>query len=100
MPAPPPDRAIFDKLAADFNFDVKLVDKFLALGLSDLSDFRYFVHSENEIETAFVTGADGLANPRLQVARLRHAWTSCVAMKRWTRSRSRKKRTKMHPFPF
>ena len=43
------------------------------------SDFRYFVHSENEIEAAFITGVDGLANPRLQVARLRHAWTSCVA---------------------
>ncbi len=79
MPPPRGARAIFDKLAADFNFDVKLVDKFLALGLSGLNDFRYFVHSENEIEAAFVTGVEGLANPRLQVARLRHAWTSWVA---------------------
>ena len=79
MPPPPAARAIFDKLAADFNFDAKLVDKFLALGLSGLHDFRYFVHSEEEIEAAFVTGVDGLPNPRLQVARLRHAWTSCVA---------------------
>ena len=56
MPAPAPSRAIFEKLAADFGFDVKLVVKLLSLGLSDLSDFRYFVHSENEIEEAFVTG--------------------------------------------
>ena len=79
MPAPAASRAIFEKLAADFNFDVKIVDKFLALGLTDLSDFRFFVHSENEIEAAFVTGVDGLTNPRVQVARLRHAWSSCVA---------------------
>ena len=57
MPAPAASRAIFEKLAADFNFDVKIVDKFLSLGLTDLSlgltdlsDFRFFVHSENEIE--------------------------------------------------
>ena len=79
MPAPAASRAIFEKLAADFNFDVKIVDKFLSLGLTDLSDFRFFVHSENEIEAAFVTGVEGLTNPRVQVARLRHAWSSCVA---------------------
>ena len=74
MPAPAASRAIFEKLAADFN-----LDKLLSLGLTDLSDFRFFVHSENEIEAAFVTGVDGLSNPRVQVARLRHAWSSCVA---------------------
>ena len=79
MPAPAAARVIFEKLAADFSFDLKLVDKFLALGLTNLSDFRFFVHSETEIEAAFVTGVEGLTNPRVQVARLRHAWSSCVA---------------------
>ena len=59
---------------------MKIVDKFLSLGLTDLSDFRFFRSlREIEIEAAFVTGVDGLSNPRVQVARLRHAWASCVA---------------------
>ena len=80
-PAAPADpvRAIFEKLADEYKFSTKIVDKFMSLKLESLADFRFFVESESEIETAFIEGIPDLDQPRLQLARVRHAWSACVA---------------------
>lgn len=72
-------REIFTALANKFKFDEKLVQKFLDLGLTSLADFRFYIQDEAEVEKAFIEGVDGLPTPRLQVARVRHAWASCIA---------------------
>ena len=83
MPAPAapadPVRAIFEKLADGYKFSSKIVDKFMSLKLESLADFRFFVESELEIEKAFIDGIPDLDQPRLQLARVRHAWSACVA---------------------
>ena len=71
-------REIFTTLAAKFKFDEKIVQRFLD-HLANLADFRYYIQDEAEVEKAFVEGIDGLANPKLQVARVRHAWAACIA---------------------
>ena len=83
MPAPAapadPVRAIFEKLADEYKFSSKIVDKFVSLKLESLADFRFFVEPESEIEKAFIDGIPDLDQPRLQLARVRHAWSACVA---------------------
>ena len=89
MPAPAPDpvRALFEKLADEFDFSTKIVDRFMDLKLQSLSDFRLYVRDETEIEKAFIDGVPNLETPRLQLARVRHAWSSCVAESRIGRPR-------------
>ena len=74
-----PVRAIFEKLADEYKFSSKIVDKFMSLKLESLADFRFFEESESEIEKAFIEGIPDLEQPRLQLARVRHAWSACVA---------------------
>ena len=80
MPAAPsPAWAIFEKLAQDFSFDVKIADRLLDLKLESFNDFWFYVQDETEIEKAFVEGVPDLTNPRIQLARACFAWASCVA---------------------
>ena len=69
-------RVLFEKLADDFKFDCKIVDRFLELQLETPHDFRHYVTAEDEVEKAFI---ENLPQPRVQLARVRHAWASCVA---------------------
>eukprot|EP00435_Cladocopium_sp_Y103_P021555 s228_g5.t1 len=80
MPAAPsPARELFEKLADDFKFDRRVVDRIMDLKLESLSDFRHYVTEESELEKAFIDGVADLPNPRVQLSRVRHAWSSCVA---------------------
>ena len=72
--------ATFQALGRQFDLDEKVVKFFLSLGIKTLSEFRFFVNDENEVKTVFVDPVKDLDNPRLQVSRVRHAWTSCKAL--------------------
>ena len=72
--------ATFQALGRQFDLDEKVVKHLLGLGIKTLSEFRFFVNDENEVKTVFVDPVKDLDNPRLQVSRLRHAWTSCKAL--------------------
>ena len=65
MPAPAldPVRALFEKLADEFDFSSKIVDRFMELKLQSLSDFRFYVQDETEIEKAFIEGVADLETP-------------------------------------
>ena len=69
--------ATFTALAADFGFDDKVRTLFLAGAMESLEDFRYYFAEEKEID-AFVATEATLKGPeqRLQVARVRRAWTA------------------------
>ncbi|CAJ1382622.1 unnamed protein product [Effrenium voratum] len=67
-------------LSTRFRFDAKIVEKILEAGINTLSDFRYFCSTEAEVVQTFVTPVEkDLANPRLEAARLKHAWAAMVA---------------------
>ena len=69
--------ATFTALAADFAFDDKVRGLFLSGHMENLEDFRYYFAEEKEID-AFVAAEKALEGPaqRLQVARVRRAWTA------------------------
>ena len=73
----------FSALAAQFNFDNRIKDKILELGIRTLAEFRHYPRTDEEVKRLFV---DSLTPPlednpgRLQAARLRFAWNSCKAM--------------------
>ena len=73
-------REVFTSLSTRFRFDAKIVEKILEAGINTLSDFRYFCSTEAEVVQTFVTPVEkDLANPRLEAARLKHAWAAMVA---------------------
>eukprot|EP00438_Fugacium_kawagutii_P020457 Skav206762 [mRNA] locus=scaffold167:384381:393045:- [translate_table: standard] len=49
-------------------------------GCETLSDFTYMVNSEDEVKTVFIDTLANLDGPRIQAARLRHAWVACKAL--------------------
>ena len=73
----------FDQLAADFRLDPNVPETIVKLGCQSLSDFRYYVHDESELQ-AFILDqcGDPVKKDRVQLARLRHAWAACVQFKR------------------
>jgi len=69
--------ATFTALAEDFKLDEKVKNLFLKGTMENLEDFRFYFAEEKEID-AFVAGEkdmDGAAQ-RIQVARVRRAWTA------------------------
>ena len=42
----------FDQLAADFRLDSKVPETIVKLGCQSLSDFRYYVHDESELQAS------------------------------------------------
>ena len=70
----------FDALCKQFNLDDKVKECILKQGCKTLSDFRFLVQDENEVKTVFIDPLRDLEGPRLQTARLRHAWTACKAL--------------------
>ena len=69
--------ATFTALAADFGFDDKVRGLFFEGVMENLEDFRYYFAEEKEID-AFVAAEQALKGPeqRLQIARVRRAWTA------------------------
>ncbi len=69
--------ATFTALAVDFVFDDKVKDLFLSGQMENLEDFRYYFADEKEVD-AFVAEEQALKGPeqRLQIARVRRAWTA------------------------
>ena len=69
--------ATFTALAADFRLDDKIKDLFLTGPMENLEDFRFYFAEESEID-AFVATEKTLegAEQRIQIARVRRAWTA------------------------
>lgn len=83
----------FTALALQFNFEQRIKDKILELGIRTLAEFRHYARNEDEIKRLFI---DTVKDPgyeemqgRLQSARLRFAWTACKALNCWTQSAPR-----------
>ena len=68
----------FAALCSDFQLDPKVGETIEAKGCQNISDFRYFVQADTELKACFLAGLPGLKEDRIQLARLRHAWTACV----------------------
>ena len=74
----------FTALALQFNFEQRIKDKIIELGIRTIAEFRHYARSEDEIKKLFI---DTIKDPayeemqgRLQAARLRFAWTACKAL--------------------
>ena len=74
----------FTALALQFNFDQRIKDKIIELGIRMLAEFRHYARNEDEVKRLFI---DAVRDPsyeemqgRLQSARLRFAWTACKAL--------------------
>ena len=74
----------FTTLALQFNFEQRIKDKIIELGIRTIAEFRHYARSEDEIKKLFI---DTVKDPpyeemqgRLQAARLRFAWTACKAL--------------------
>ena len=67
----------FSALAEDFNLDDKVKALFLKANMENLEDFRFYFAAEKEID-AFVAEDENVKGPelRLQISRVRRAWTS------------------------
>ena len=51
----------------------------MGLGCQTLSDFRYYVQDEGELQASILDKCgEPLKSDRIQLARLRHAWAACV----------------------
>ena len=70
----------FEALQRQFKFDPKVTAKILDLGIGTLSDCRWYAKDEDEVKVAFVDSIRDLEGPRLQAARVRHAWAACKAL--------------------
>ena len=73
----------FTALAAQFNFDNRIKDKILELGIRTLAEFRHYPRTDEEVKKLFVDSLTPSLDDipaRLQAARLRFAWNSCKAM--------------------
>lgn len=67
--------AIFAELCQRFELADVVKDKILDLGITSLSEFRFFVASSDELEGLFVTPIRAnLENPRIQLARYCCSW--------------------------
>ena len=74
----------FTALALQFNFEQRIKDKIIELGIRTIAEFRHYARSEDEIKKLFI---DTIKDPayeemqgRLQAARPRFAWTACKAL--------------------
>ena len=72
-------QAIFTDLCARFELADAVRDQIVGMGISSLSEFRYYVTAAAELEALFITPIRDLDNRRLQLARLRHCWSATVA---------------------
>ena len=72
-------QAIFTDLCARFELSDAVRDQIVSMGISSLSEFRYYVTTAAELEALFITPIRDLDNRRLQLARLRHCWSATVA---------------------
>ena len=73
----------FTALAAQFNFDTRIKDKILDLGIRTLAEFRHYPRTDEEVKKLFVDSLSPSMEEipaRLHSARLRFAWNSCKAM--------------------
>ena len=73
----------FTALAAQFNFDTRIKDKILELGIRALAEFRHYPRTDEEVKKLFVDSLSPSMEEipaRLHSARLRFAWNSCKAM--------------------
>eukprot|EP00438_Fugacium_kawagutii_P015959 Skav227096 [mRNA] locus=scaffold199:6515:11398:+ [translate_table: standard] len=72
---------IFTDLCTRFKIHEAIRDQIIKLGITSLSEFRYYVSAIDELEGAFVNPVkDKLENAPLQLSRVRHCWTAtCVA---------------------
>ena len=73
----------FSALAVQFNFDTRIKDKIIELGIRTLAEFRHNPRTDEEVKKLFVDSLTPTLDDipaRLQAARLRFAWNSCKAM--------------------
>ena len=74
----------FTALALQFNFDQRIKDKIIELGIRTLAEFRHYARNEDEVKRLFIDTITGPSyeemQGRLQSARLRFAWTACKAL--------------------
>ena len=70
----------FEALCKQFNLSNPVKECILKQGCKTLSDFRFMVQDESEVKTVFIDPLRDLQRPKLQTARLRHAWTACKAL--------------------
>ena len=58
-------------------------DTIVKLGCQSLSDFRYYVHDESELQASILDQCgESVKKDRIQLVRLRHAWAACVQFER------------------
>ena len=72
-------KEIFEELQKKFGYDGAITTKILDAGITSLSEFRYYCDTEAEVVANFVTPVQNLLQPKLQGARVKHAWASVVA---------------------
>ena len=73
----------FTALALQFNFEQRIKDKIIELGIRTLAEFRHYARNEDEVKRLFVDTITGPSyeemQGRLQAARVPFAWIACKA---------------------
>ena len=68
---------IFDDLAQRFKLEAPVTEQIVKLGITTLSEFRFYCQDDSELQASFFTPVESsLSNARLQKARLRQAWAA------------------------
>ena len=70
---------IFDDLAQRFKLEAPVMAQIVKLGITTLSEFRFYCQDYSELQASFFTPVESnLSNARLQKARLRQrqAWAA------------------------
>ena len=68
---------VFAELGKRFNLKDAVVKRILAVGISTLTEFRFFARDEADLVAELIAPVkDQLTNERIQVARLKHAWAA------------------------
>ena len=68
---------IFAELGKRFNLEDAVVKRILAVGISTLTEFRFFARDEADLVAEIIAPVkDQLTNERIQAARLFHAWAA------------------------
>ena len=69
--------AIFAELGKRFNLEDAVVKRVLSVGISALTEFRFFARDEADLVAEIIAPVkDQLTNERVPAARLKHAWAA------------------------
>ncbi|CAJ1452389.1 unnamed protein product [Effrenium voratum] len=76
---PAPDATVkqaFEELQRRFDYDPKVTEKILELGVRSMSDFRFYPADAADAAASFVESITDLEGKRIQAARLKAAWSA------------------------